>query len=488
MVETKLEKCAGFIVYKLDDEGQKYLLLYQNESRTWSFPKGHIEPHETALDAAVRELYEEAGLTAEPVPGFRREYSYSHGEATKQVTLFLTRFVDEEIALEKPEMGKYKWCDAQEVIELMAGRSVEAAVAAAEHYAVSVFLRELLNTVPCVSGNEYTMKEFLMAFLSNSKGLALVDMDNWFYAVHYEGDDYPWVAVRADIDAILDSAGKPFHGCGHDGHSAVVATLAALQSTLTLDKNIVYIFQPEEETGAGAEKVIPVLEKYGVQEIYGFHNIPGYEAGELLVRDGTFSCTSFGVLLRFIGEKGHAAYPEQSLNPCFPAAKLLSIWHSLFRPNEYRGLVKGTVVGLETETAKFGVSPAFCDVSVTLRAEFEDDLDAADSLMVDFCAQLAEEHGYGFKSYYFDHYPVTENDTELHRRAKLLFSELGGFTILDSPMPWSEDFGNYSGTCRSYYFGVGAGKDAAQLHTDDYEWNDLINWRAIMALKKLTEA
>ena len=71
----KIKSC-GFIVYKLDDEGQKYLLLHQTKSGTWSFPKGRMEAGEDELQTAMRELYEETGLVADPVPGFREEYTY----------------------------------------------------------------------------------------------------------------------------------------------------------------------------------------------------------------------------------------------------------------------------------------------------------------------------------------------------------------------------------------------------------------------------
>ena len=87
------EKCCGFIVYKLDDDGQKYLLLYQKETGTWSFPKGHMMPGETEMQTALRELYEETGLVADPVCGFRKEYSYISGNGNeKNVVLFLTEY------------------------------------------------------------------------------------------------------------------------------------------------------------------------------------------------------------------------------------------------------------------------------------------------------------------------------------------------------------------------------------------------------------
>ena len=481
------EKCCGFIVYKLDDDGQKYLLLYQRETETWSFPKGHMMPGETEMQTALRELYEETGLVADPVCGFRKEYSYISGNGNeKNVVLFLTEYWGDDITI-GDDIAVYEWVDAGEVVERMAGRNVLPVISAADHYAVSVFLRDLLNGVPCTSGNEFTTKEFLMAFLGNCGELAIQDMDNWFYAVHYEDDTLPWVAVRADMDAILDSEGHPFHGCGHDGHSAVVACLAVLQSALTLNKNIVYIFQPEEETGAGAEKCIPILQKYGVSEIYGFHNIPGYKAGEILIRRGTFACSSFGLVLRFIGHQSHAAYPERAINPCFYAAEFLKHWNSFFDPALFNGVVKGTLVGLNSGNVKFGTTPAFCDVATTLRGEYEEDLDKLETLIYDVANTIADVYDLEVQNLYSDIFPVTANHPELSDKADNVFAELGNITELKTPMLWAEDFGRYSDVCKTYYFGVGSGEEAAELHSDEYEWNDLINWRAIEALRMLTE-
>lgn len=489
MAEKITEKCCGFIVYKLDDDGQKYLLVKEaSEPHPWGFPKGHMEPGETELQTALRELYEETGIVADPVLGFREELTYPIGEnREKNVVLFLTELLEDEIYINEDEIADYAWVDAGEVVKRMEGRRVLPVISAADHYAVSVFLRGLLNGVPCVSGNEFTMKEFITAFLSNCADLAIQDMGNWFYAVHYEDDSLPWIAVRAELDAVLDSEGKPFHGCGHDGHSAIVACLAVLQSSLEIKKNIVYIFQPEAETGAGAEKCIPILQKYNVSEIYAFHNMPCYDAGELLVRRGAFSCSSLGLVLRFIGSRAQSAYPEESINPCFDAAKFLNFWDSFFNDHNYRGDIKGTVVGINSGTVNFEISPDVCDIAMTIRAEYEEDLDTFENAVYDVVNDIADSCGIEVQNFYSDYFPVMVNDDELFEKGFKLFKSLGGVTELRSPMLWSEDFGRYSEVCKTFYFGVGSGYNTGELHSDEYVWNDLINWRAIEALRLLTE-
>ena len=483
----KIKSC-GFIVYKLDDEGQKYLLLHQTKSGTWSFPKGRMEAGEDELQTALRELYEETGLVADPVPGFREEYTYlSDPDTEKTVVLFLTEAGEDPVTPEEGAIDEIAWLDAGEAVARMEGRNVLPAVSAADHYAVSVFLRDLLSTVPCTPGNEYTMKEFLKAFLNNCSKLETQEMDNWFYAIHHEDDSYPWVAVRAGIDAMLDAENKPFFGTGNDGHAAVLACLAVLQSELKLKKNILYLFEPETGTGQGPEKVLPILQKYKVTECYGFHNVPGQPLGKLLLRSGTFACSSFGLVLRLVGKAAPAPNPEDGVNPCFYAAGILSFWDNFFDPKRYKGLVKGTVVGLTTDTVDFGRSPAVCDIALSLRGENEADLDALESSIYEVVNSLADKYDLTAQNFYTDYFPVTANDRKLVKKAEVLLPELGNVTHLKEPVLWSDDFGRYAELCRTYYFGVGLGEDADPLRSPEYDWDDRVNWRMIQALRMLTE-
>ena len=128
-----------------------------------------------------------------------------------------------------------------------------------------------------------------------------------------------------------------------------------------------------------------------------------------------------------------------------------------------------------------------CDVAMTLRGEYEEDLDKLETLIYDVANAIADVYDLEVQNLYSDIFPVTANDPELADRADMAFAELGDITELAKPMLWAEDFGRYSEVCKAYYFGIGSGEEAAELHSDEYEWNDLINWRAIEALRMLTE-
>ena len=87
-------------------------------------------------------------------------------------------------------------------------------------------LREKLHTIPEASGCENQTKQTLMDFLKANSDLEVIDCGKWFYAAHRENAE-EGMALRADMDAVTGVDGRPWHGCGHDGHMSVMAALAA---------------------------------------------------------------------------------------------------------------------------------------------------------------------------------------------------------------------------------------------------------------------
>ena len=148
------------------------------------------------------------------------------------------------------------------------------------------------------------------------------------------------IGLRADMDAIpvQEMTGLPWastvpgkmHGCGHDGHTAMLLGAAELLAKQVKggqfrgNGTVVLIFQPAEELGGGggARRMIEegLFERFPCDAIFGMHNFPGIPVGQVHVRPGAFMASSDKVLIRFVGRGGHGGMPHMAVDPTLPAA------------------------------------------------------------------------------------------------------------------------------------------------------------------------
>ena len=145
-------------------------------------------------------------------------------------------------------------------------------------------LRHELHAHPELSGQEVWTKQRLMDFLRTHSGLELFDRGHYFYALYRGKSDAPAIAFRADFDAlpIEDEIDAPYrsqcagvaHKCGHDGHSATLCALALTVEAMQPERSVVFLFQPAEETGAGAKTCLGVFDEQDIGEFYAYHNYP----------------------------------------------------------------------------------------------------------------------------------------------------------------------------------------------------------------------
>lgn len=359
-------------------------------------------------------------------------------------------------------------------------------------------LRHTLRKNPELSEHEFHTREILKTFISDHcSNFKIVDQGRWFYLWKAGNPGEKTLAFRADHDAIMNTKGEVFHGCGHDGHSTMLAGLARVLDQIELANNVVLIFQHAEENGVGAREIVPVLKEIGVDYVYGLHNFPGFAPGQIIGKAGTFMCASTGMEIELTGQQTHAGQPEKGINPAFALAELCLSLKDLskfpgFGPQSalghpFESLVMATIISLQVgQENMYGLAAGSGKLQLTLRASKYSELKDLTNLVEAKVHTLADQEHLQANIHYLDQFPDTSNPSaEVQRLERICQAQKLDYVELDQAFRPSEDFGWYLMEFPGTFFGLGSGENHPPLHDDQYEFPDQIIQKGIQIFHAL---
>ncbi len=353
------------------------------------------------------------------------------------------------------------------------------------------FRREL-HSYPEIAGQEKFTAERLKRFISAFDPDRIISrIGGHGIAFIFKGEEPgKKILFRADLDAlpIKEISNMEYrsvysdraHLCGHDGHMTILAGLAeVLNLNRPLKGEITLLFQPSEETGEGAALVLDDKKFRGSinpDYVFALHNLPGYPHKSIIINNNIFSSASVGLTVNLHGKSSHAAEPAKGNSPVKALSQIINAVYTIQDNREiFNDFVLGTVIHINLGEKRFGTSPEYGEVSMTLRAYLDDDMKVLKNEIVRAVIQICEEENIRFEYEWKEEFLSLENAPYPVEIIKKAAYNLDLETIeMTVPFKWSEDFSHFTRNFPGAMFGIGAGTDHPALHNPDYDFPDEI--------------
>jgi amidohydrolase len=353
-----------------------------------------------------------------------------------------------------------------------------------------VELRHELHQNPELSDSEFITAERITGFLAHYNPTELIRGigGNGIACIFKGKEEGPSVLFRCDMDALPIDEENDFeyksqekgvsHACGHDGHMAIMVGLADLFSKNPPKKGqLVLLFQPSEENGQGASRVLndEKFKKLKIDYVFALHNLPGFPKGEIILREKVFTSASKGIIIKLTGKTSHAAEPENGVSPAIAMSNIVKELTFLPNENRFSDFTLVTVIYARLGEVAFGTSPGNAEIMATLRSYSNEDMQILTERAQVIAKENAFRYNLKFDINFTEEFPAMMNHAESVKDIELAAKSSNiNFRYLPEPFRWSEDFAHYTQKFPGALFGLGSGEKHPQLHSLDYDFPDNI--------------
>lgn len=366
-------------------------------------------------------------------------------------------------------------------------------------------LRHELHQNPELSGEEYKTSERIVTFLKEYQPSEIIQhVGNTGVIGVFKGKNKgPSTLLRCELDALPIEEINTFkykstvkdvsHKCGHDGHMAILCGVAALLSAKNNFNGTIYLlFQPAEEDGEGAKRVLNDVLFKGIKPDFAFalHNLPGFPLGQIVVKNDTFSCAVNSMIIELSGKTAHAAEPENGTNPASAISEIISTFNQKIKADISKSdycLI--TPIYINMGKKAYGVSAGFGEIHFTIRSNSNQNMDKIEKDLIRSATQIAAEHKLEITISWTQQFRANDNNLEAVSMIKNAALANGNDLLeKETPFSWGEDFGLFTEHFPGAMFGLGAGENVPALHNPDYDFpEELIPTGAKMFYEILKE-
>ena len=297
----------------------------------------------------------------------------------------------------------------------------------------------------------------------------------------------PTLGMRADMDAlpIREASGVEhtsqnagaMHACGHDGHTSMLLGAAKyLAETRNFAGRVAVIFQPAEEGGGGGNVMVQegMMERFGIERVYGMHNEPGLPVGQFATRTGPIMASTAEFTITVRGKGGHAAFPHQTVDPIVITSQIVGAMQTVVsRSSDPLEALVVSVTKFHAGDA-YNVIPETAEIAGTVRTLRKDVAALAEKRIRTIVANIAEAGDAVAEIDYDANYPVTFNHADETAFAVAVAREVAGEPNVEDDMPavmGGEDFSYMLEARPGAFIFIGNG-DTANLHHPAYDFND----------------